>query len=582
METRPCQNCKNNFTIEPDDFLFYEKMGVPAPTFCPECRLIRRLSFRNEKTLYRNECQKCKTSVVSVYPKDSEVVVYCRPCWWGDGWEGAEYGRDFDESKSFLSQFQNLLKSTPLPSLFGIYTTLVNSEYTNMVTDLKNCYMLTHSDLDENCLYGSVVDICKDSVDNLILSDSELCYETVDCQKCYQVMYSVDCEDCHDVYLSKNCVGCSDCVGCVNLRMKKYCIWNVQYSKEEYKKKFEELKLHSHDELQALKGKAWDFWKQSPQRYMHERHNASVSGDYIYNSKNTRDSFIVSDMEDSRFCSYVTHGPKTTNSYDFTHYGNGADLLYESLQVGNHASQIKFSWYTVLNTTNMEYSVCSTGCKDCFGCVGLKKKEYCILNKQYTKEDYFILRDKIIAQMNAMPYIDAKGHIYRYGEFFPSEFSPFGYNATTAQEFFPLSQEDALEKGFNWKDPEDKNYTVDITPEDLPDTIGEIDETYIAKVIGCQHDGTCEHNCSLAFKVIPEELQFYKRMNIPLPRLCPNCRHIERTHFRNPMKLWTRSCMCDKEGHDHSGNCQNEFETSYAPDRSEIVYCESCYQREVI
>ena len=35
-ETKTCQNCKNDFIIEPDDFSFYEKMKVPAPTFCPE------------------------------------------------------------------------------------------------------------------------------------------------------------------------------------------------------------------------------------------------------------------------------------------------------------------------------------------------------------------------------------------------------------------------------------------------------------------------------------------------------------------------------------------------------------------
>ena len=32
----------------------------------------------------------------------------------------------------------------------------------------------------------------------------------------------------------------------------------------------------------------------------------------------------------------------------------------------------------------------------------------------------------------------------------------------------------------------------------------------------------------------------------------------------------------------HKGKCPNEFETSYAPDRPEIVYCEQCYQAEVI
>ena len=169
-EKRICQNCKKDFIIEPDDFSFYEKIKVPPPTFCPECRLIRRLAWRNEKSLYRQACQKCGQSIISVYPKDSGMMVYCRPCWWGNKWEALNYGIDYNNKKNFFVQLSQLLHEVPVPSLFGIYTTLVNSEYTNMVTDLRNCYMITHSDFDENCLYGSVLDRCKECVDNTLLN----------------------------------------------------------------------------------------------------------------------------------------------------------------------------------------------------------------------------------------------------------------------------------------------------------------------------------------------------------------------------------------------------------------------------
>ena len=32
--------------------------------------------------------------------------------------------------------------------------------------------------------------------------------------------------------------------------------------------------------------------------------------------------------------------------------------------------------------------------------------------------------------------------------------SPFGYNETIAQDYFPLTREEALAKGFNWSDYE--------------------------------------------------------------------------------------------------------------------------------
>jgi hypothetical protein len=175
--------------------------------------------------------------------------------------------------------------------------------------------------------------------------------------------------------------------------------------------------------------------------------------------------------------------------------------------------------------------------------------------------------------MNDMPYIDSLGRIYKYGEFFPSELSPFCYNETIAQEYFPLTKEQAKGQGYKWKDKEEKNYNIDILSKDLSDNIKDVNDDIIGKVIGCEHNGTCNHKCTEAYKLIPEELLFYKRMNLPLPRLCPNCRHYERLAQRNPMKLWHRSCM--KPG------CTNTFETSYAPERPEIVYCEKCYQGEV-
>jgi len=183
--------------------------------------------------------------------------------------------------------------------------------------------------------------------------------------------------------------------------------------------------------------------------------------------------------------------------------------------------------------------------------------------------------------MNNLPYIDGQGRVYKYGEFFPLELSPFCYNETIAQEYFPLTKEEALKQGYKWKDREERNYQIDIKTKDIPNDIKDVNDDIIGKVIECEHQGKCNEQCTEAFKIIPAELQFYKRMNLPLPHLCPNCRHYQRLKQRNPLKLWHRQCMCDKTNHLHKGKCEVEFETSYSPDRSEIVYCEKCYQQEV-
>ena len=101
-ENKVCQNCKKDFVIEPDDFDFYEKIKVPPPTFCPECRTQRKLVFRNERTLYKRKCEKCNKDLISMYRQDGPMVVYCRDCWYSDSWNPMSYGKEPDFSTNFL------------------------------------------------------------------------------------------------------------------------------------------------------------------------------------------------------------------------------------------------------------------------------------------------------------------------------------------------------------------------------------------------------------------------------------------------------------------------------------------------
>ena len=248
-------------------------------------------------------------------------------------------------------------------------------------------------------------------------------------------------------------------------------------------------------------------------------------------------------------------------------------------------------------SSECDYSMMCASSSNLFGCIGLKKKKYCILNKQYTEEEYKQIFPKIVKQMNEIPYRSLHGQEYRYGEFFPPEFSPFAYNETLLQDFFPLSRTEAEQKGHTWRDPLKRGYKITMFSSDLPDDIAMVDDNIINEVIECEHKGLCVENCATAFKITPQEFSFYKKFKIPLPRACFFCRHAERIKYRNPMKVWKRQCQCagthSKNGsyaninvshldHSSSQSCPNEFETSYSPERPEIVYCEQCYQAEVV
>ncbi len=592
-EEKQCQNCKQKFAIEPEDFDFYEKINVPPPTFCPDCRLQRRLVFRNELSLYKRKCDLCQKEIISMFRPDAPFTVYCPPCWYSDKWDPLSYGVDYDPSRPFLQQFYELMGRVPLNALNNFYDTLVNSDYTNFVSYLKNCYLLFNSDYNENCFYGVEIESSKDCYNNLAINSCELSANDVNCQKCQRTFYSIDCEASHNVWFSKNLSGCSNCFGCVNLRNKQYCMFNEQLTKEEYEQRLSEFKTSSHAEVEKLIQQARKLWSQNPVKFIHGRFNTNVSGDYIYHSKDVRDTYIATEAQNCRYCLWLLVKPMK-DCWDTTEYGDGMERVYDSVTIGNGATDVRFSFLCARNVLDVDYSFLCYGGSHMFGSVSLRKKEYCILNKEYSPEDYAKLKAQIINDTKERPYTDKKGRQYTYGEMFPIELSPFAYNETSAQQFFPLNEQETKEQGYIWLAPSTKDYKIDIKAPELPGTTEETPDDITQKTIGCLHEGKCQEQCTTAFRILPQELRFYKQFKLPMPRLCPNCRHYERLAQRNSLKLQHRVCQCSGKTsengtynntatHFHgSEKCPNEFETTYSLNSPEIVYCEECYQQEVV
>src|SRR3989344_3335423 len=248
-QTKNCQNCQKNFTIEPEDFNFYEKIKVPPPTWCPECRLIRRWSFINTWSLFWRNCDKCKNRTMSMNPPEDQIKVYCPNCWWVDDWDGTEYAMDYNPTRPFLEQVKELREKTPYVALESLYTSLKNSDYSNALAWSKNCYQIFWADYCENVYYSSILNGLKFSSDCLRGWESELCYGSIGVNSSYRVFFSDGVSDSVDIWFSRNCYNCTNCVGCVNLRGAKNCIFNVQYSKEEYAEKIKELGLNSFEKL---------------------------------------------------------------------------------------------------------------------------------------------------------------------------------------------------------------------------------------------------------------------------------------------------------------------------------------------
>ena len=195
-ENKICQNCHKQFTIESEDFNFYKKINVPAPTWCPDCRMERRMSFVVTWSVFWRNCDKCGNKTFSMYPPEQEVKVFCPPCFWADDWDGTEFAMDYDPSRSFFSQVKELIGKAPLLALDVNYTTLKNSDYSNGLAWGKNCYMTFWADYCEDTYYSSILKGLKHSADCIRGYDSELCYESIGFSRCYNMFFSDQCDDC--------------------------------------------------------------------------------------------------------------------------------------------------------------------------------------------------------------------------------------------------------------------------------------------------------------------------------------------------------------------------------------------------
>lgn len=543
LGTKRCVSCQNSFTIEPEDLAFYEKVGVPVPGLCPACRMQRRLAHRNERTLYRRTCDLCSKEMVAIYPAGTPWPVYCAPCWWSDTWDAKDYGLAYNPNRPFFDQFKQLQAKVPRIGLLSINSE--NSEYTNNSADNKNCYLLFASEQCENCSYGRLIQSSRDVMDCAWVYDSEACYECVDCVNCYGCSFAERCQNSSDLWLCFDVRDSKNCILSSNQRHAEYLIENQQYTKETYESKKQEL-LGSPEKIEALKAKFSQMKSKAIVPFAYQTNCEAVTGDYLWNCQDSRHLFDVRKAKD---CAYLADVEDAIDCYDGNNIYYKPELCYNLMGILQCYNSHDSSY--IFYCRDVAYSDSCHNCTSCFGSIGLRKSNFCLLNKEYPEDEYRALVGTITEELRASG---------QNGSFLPPGLAPHGYNETLASDYFPLSKEEAIAKGFRWQ-------------EATTGSFGQPDPA--AHIYACTE-------CGKNFRLTPDEVALLQAKGLPFPTKDFECRHQARVRGRTPRKLWHRSCMCDKPNHEHRGNCANEFETSYAPERPEAVYCEQCYQAEVV
>jgi hypothetical protein len=229
-----------------------------------------------------------------------------------------------------------------------------------------------------------------------------------------------------------------------------------------------------------------------------------------------------------------------------------------------NSQRVKFSC-SLTQCLNLEYCSTCYNCENCFGCVGLKNKKFCILNKQYSEEEYWQKVDEIKCAMLENG---------EYGRFLPGDFSPAGIEFS-ADIYFDYSPQELDYFEAAIFDPKhgavvsekDLAENLPIKPEELPDLISDADETkHVGRII-------FDANLQRPFSIRKEDFEFYRRHNLPLPR----------EHFISRVRRLARLCNVSFNRYNTKcQNCKKEIWIAGNPTFEERkVFCTECYLKHL-
>ena len=424
-----------------------------------------------------------------------------------------------------------------------------NSDYSNNCGDLKNCYFVFNATNCEDSLYCDSVSNTKNSVECTFCSNAELCYDCIDCTDCYNLQSSQGCEQCRDSFFLLNCRGCSNCIGCVNLRRAEYCIFNRQVTKEEFERFRARIKLHEHTARETFARQCDSFFQKHPRPHVVGRRIENSVGDYLYSVNNVQSSFIIREGENLSHCFNLQMGARDCR--DVSLFGGDAELMYECVVTGMNASRLRFCYDCWDGVTELSYCWMCMNSHDLFGCVGVRKKSYCVLNRQYDAKDYHDLVTRIVEHMRATG---------EWGEFFPAALSPFAYNHTIAHRYFPSTKEETTRKGLRWAEGEPRPVSAAVAAAALPEGLPADDApmTVLSALSG------------RPFRVTGAELQRYRALRVPLPRWTYDERMEQRARRLGGIQLFQRPCQ--KTG--------KVLLTTWRPDSPQLIWDRDEYVRE--
>ncbi|MDD5770355.1 MAG: hypothetical protein PHE25_05285 [Candidatus Gracilibacteria bacterium] len=423
----------------------------------------------------------------------------------------SKYNRDslkslnYDFDITFFENFRKLIHTVDLRALVD-YSGNENSEFADCIFGGKNVYLSTVVGINsENILYSAFSYVSIKNVFNsvLVTDNSENIYWSTMITNSFNIFYSKNISNSSNIWFSTNLIGCSNCIGCNLLENKSYCIGNKEYSKENFEKYKKEILKEKNDFLKNYKLSNHDFTNYG---------SVNVKGKGLFFCDNVENGYFFKRLKNGRNVLIGTGGSGVENYYDCIDVGSEAYDFYGVTSAGNGnnlymSSEVGWDSY-------IYYSLDLESCSFCLGCIGLKNKSFCILNKQYSKEEWYELANKIFSQMEADGIL---------GDFFPGELNPFYFNDTMAYLIDDsFTKDEVISDGYMWRDEKIK--------VDIPENAEIVETKNLSSFQGFDSNGNWQINPEIMkkviqdengniYKIVPMEYEFLMKHGLPLPEI---------------------------------------------------------------
>ncbi|HBR80908.1 MAG: hypothetical protein UX09_C0015G0010 [Candidatus Uhrbacteria bacterium GW2011_GWE2_45_35] len=467
--------------------------------------------------------------------------------------DNTEYGQEPDSQRSVLEQLFEIQTKTPIDATRN--SGIENSTAVVASINVLNSHAVFGSFQVKNSFYVSTLGGGEDDID---ASGSDKIFQSHSVSASVEIFngFFIICSSaCRDSSFLFDCQDCEFCFGGTNLRHKKFVFFNQQLSEAEYREKIKDIDLSQAEVFEKYKADFFCLWREQgiwPENF--NINSPESSGDRLINCLRCENGYLLiksSDCFNTRFAIEAE-----TNVYCS---GNAKASRAYMCTGGSFSADSKFCQASP-RIINCEYCINCVECENCFACVNLFRKKFCVLNKQYTEEEYWSLVDKLKCKMLE----DGE-----YGRFFPAKTSPCGFQFSGGEIYRGFSEAELELFQVPRLDPARGQLlspapNSQLTVADIPNHLDEADKIVNQPIF--------DPEINRLYSITKPELEIYKNKKWPLPR----------QHFITRLKNLIRFSNSPEAMKYNCDFCKKDIVTYKNFTFSERkVFCQECYLKHL-